>query len=89
MADDVWKRLDQRIRAARDRADVSDEHGFRASRNIEELRRLRGALDGFIDAELVRGREQGASWDMLGTSKQQAQQRYKRIMAQKRRVNRH
>lgn len=63
---------------------MPDEHGFRARRNIEELYKLRGALDGLIDAEMVRGRDQGASWNMLGTSKQQAQQRYKRIMAQKR-----
>lgn len=90
MSADVWKRLERRVKTARARAEVipDDEHGFRASRNLDELRKLQGAIEDLIDAEIIRGREQGAPWGLLGTSKQQAQQRHRRVIGRQR-VNRH
>ncbi len=84
MADDVWKRLDRGIKAARTRVNEQpDEHGFRASHNIKEMTKLRWVIEDLIDAETIRGRDQGASWVLLGSSKQQAQQRYKRAVARR------
>lgn len=38
MADDVWKRLGRRTKAASERAEQqADEYGFRAGANIQEL----------------------------------------------------
>lgn len=79
MADDVWKRLGRRVTSAKERAvRQPDEHGWRAGASIRELTALRDLLDDLIDAEVIRGREQGAEWVLLGSSKQQAQQRYRR-----------
>jgi len=86
MAEDVWKRLTRRTRSASERAGQQpDEAGFRAGANIKELWKLRRVIDELIDAETIRGREQGAAWGMLGFSKQQAQQRHKAALQ---RVNR-
>ena len=78
---DIWSKLSGRINAARTRTDVVDEHGFRASRNIKELLKLSAAIEAMIDAEIIRGHDQGASWAMLGYSKQHAYGRYKRAVA--------
>jgi hypothetical protein len=87
MSADTWQRLDRRVKTARARAEEApDEHGIRASRNLDELRKLQWSIEKLMDDEIIRGRDQGASWSMLGTSKQQAQQRHKRALE---RVNRH
>lgn len=86
VADDVWKRLGRRTKAASERAErQADEHGFRAGVNIQELWKLRRLIDELVDAETIRGREQGAPWGTLGSSKQQAQQRHEAAL---KRVNR-
>ena len=78
---DVWQLLGRRIRAARKRIQLDREYSVlyepsdEAAGNIRELYRLRALLDELIDAEIIRGRELGAPWDLLGSSKQQAQQR--------------
>lgn len=56
MAEDVWKRLTRRTKAAADRAaQVTDNGGFRAGTNIRELWKLRSLVDELIDAETMRG----------------------------------
>jgi hypothetical protein len=68
-----WKRLQARI--ARYEADtevVADEHGFRAAERIRRLERLRLAVEGEIDREILRAREQGASFGTLGFRSRQA-----------------
>lgn len=86
MAEDVWKRLARRIKTASERAERQPDYigGFRAGANIKELWKLQRLIDELIDAETIRGREQGADWAMLGTSKQQAQQRHKAALARQR-----
>ena len=71
-------------------AEWPDEHGMRACRNIEGLIRLRGVLERCIDAEIIRAREQGATWSTIpyGRSKQAAQQRHAAAMS-RRPVKRH
>lgn len=78
MASDELRRLERRVTLARERVEQvpDDELGFRASRNIGELRALQASISDQIDEEIIRGREQGAPWHLLGTSKQQAQQRH-------------
>lgn len=73
----AWERLTRRVGVARERAEgVADNTGSRAGATIGELRRLRRLIDELIDDETVRGREQGAPWVILGSSRQQAQQRH-------------
>ena len=89
MATTIWKRLENRVKTARSRAEEApDRLGWQASRNLDELWKLQAAIERMIDEELIRGREQGASWAMLGTSKQQAQQRHRRAL-ERQGVNRH
>ena len=85
MASDALRRLERRVATARERAEqvADDEHGFRASRNIRELRELQAYISDQIDDEVIRGREQGAPWNLLGTSKQQAQQRHAAALARR------
>jgi hypothetical protein len=45
------------------------------------LYELRQAIDDAIDGEVIRGRAIGVQWDLLGTTRQQAQQRHNRAMA--------
>jgi hypothetical protein len=61
---DIWTRLEERTRAARERAaQLSDDDGQRASHNVEELHKLQAHIEELIEAEQVRGRAQGWSWD--------------------------
>ncbi len=89
MTADVWQNLAAQVKAARDRvrrkiAEAVFESPDRpAIENIRELTELRRMVDELIDGEIIRGRELGASWDLLGTSKQQAQQRYRRAVARR------
>jgi hypothetical protein len=86
---DVWAALSARLREIRAaaRRDARDHlaAGEReeATANVRALYELRQAVDDAIDAEVIRGRENGAQWDLLGTTKQQAQQRHRRAMARK------
>lgn len=83
---DALRRLERRVAAVRKRVEQqvpNDERGFRASRNIRELRALQAYISDQIDDEVIRGREQGAPWHLLGTSKQQAQQRHAAALARR------
>lgn len=67
---------DARNRIRKDRADsLLDLPYSEAAGNVRELYRLRALIDELINAEIIRGRELGAPWDLLGSSRQQAQQR--------------
>lgn len=86
MASDELSRLERRVTRARKRVEQQvpdDEHGFRASKNIRELRALQAFISDQIDDEIIRGREQGAHWNLLGSSKQQAQQRHAAALARR------
>ena len=88
MTADVWKRLAGRVKAAGDRSRRDAESGAvrlydRAPENIRELWKLRRLIEELIDDEMIRGRELDAPWDLLGTSKQQAQQRHARAIRQR------
>lgn len=73
--------LARRVRDARERVRKNgigrllDLEYREAADNVRELYRLRDLVDELIDAEIIRGRELGAPWDLLGSSRQQAQQR--------------
>jgi hypothetical protein len=86
---DVWDSLSARLReirtAARREARDHIAAGEReeVAANVRGLYELRRAVDDAIDAEVIRGREIGVQWDLLGTTKQQAQQRHQRAMARR------
>ena len=86
---DVWSALSARFREIRAaaRRDARDHlaAGEReeVAANVRALYTLRRAVDDAIDAEVIRGREMGVQWDLLGSTKQQAQQRHKRAMARR------
>lgn len=77
----AWQVLGRHVRAAKDRVrrDCTDpllELPYSESvGNVRELYKLRGLIDELIDVEIIRGRQLGAPWDLLGSSRQQAQQR--------------
>jgi hypothetical protein len=75
----------QEIRAKARRAGRDDLLPERSSviANVRQLYELRQAVDDAIDAEVERAREMRVSFDLLGTTRQQAQQRHKRAMARK------
>ncbi len=91
MSGDAWQRLEREVKAARTRVrdiakrrmawfgDDAEPH----AENVRELIKLRRLLDELIDDETIRARELGASWDSLGSSRQQAQQRHKRALARR------
>lgn len=80
----VWRRLENRVQAARDRvAKQCPNLVAEASANLRELRRLRLFIDELIDEETIRGRDEGGTWRSLGSSKQQAQQRYEAATARR------
>ena len=60
-----------------------DRDKSEAHRNVRELYELRRLVDELIDDEIIRGRELGASFDQLGSSRQQAQQRHARALRQR------
>jgi hypothetical protein len=66
----------QRELAKETRGEYIGTCAYRESTNtVRELYELRRLVDELIDSEIIRGRELGASWDLLGTSRQHAQQR--------------
>ena len=74
-----WARLRRRIDGYEAKANLQpDEHGYRAKENIRHLQTLEQAVRREIDREIIRAREQGATWSMIGfgRSKQAAQQRH-------------
>jgi hypothetical protein len=84
--DAVWVRLQRRIQTASERAGLGpDERGWRAGRNVTELRRLKQVIDTLIDDEIVRGHDQGAAWTVLGGTKQYTYGRYQRRLQSSRR----
>lgn len=89
MTASVWQRLAAEVkqasaRARRDAASrVMPDMYDQAVENIRELHELRALLDELIDSEIIRGRELGASFDLLGSSRQQAQQRHARAVRQR------
>lgn len=86
---DVWAALSARLReiraaARRDARDhIAAGEREEVAANVRALYELRQAVDDAIDAEVIRGRETGVQWDLLGTTKQQAQQRHKRATARR------
>lgn len=94
-ASGAWQIMGRRIRAAReriqrDRAEsLLDPPYAEAAGNVRELYKLRALLDELIDAEIIRGRELGAPWDLLGSSRQQAQQRTARTQRRQRPLTDH
>jgi len=86
---DVWAALSARFReirtaARRDARDhIAAGEREEITANVRALYELRQAVDDAIDAEVIRGRGIGVQWDLLGTTRQQAQQRHKRAMARK------
>ena len=89
MSGDIWQRLEREVKAARTRVQNEVRAAFFAiasrepTNNVSELIELRGLIDELIDDETVRARELGASWEQLGSSRQQAQQRHKRAFARR------
>jgi hypothetical protein len=94
MIPNVWRELITQAQAARDRvrkkaAAEDREWGSQFAQsstvigNVRELYQLRDLVDELIDHEIIRGKELGVSFDLLGSSRQQAQQRYKRAIARR------
>lgn len=86
----LWPRLQQevqqsaaRVRTMETRSILGPSASSEAGRNIDELYRLQRVIDDLIDAEIIRGHKHGALWSNLGSSRQQAYQRYKRAIARK------
>jgi hypothetical protein len=82
--------LARRVQAARERVrkngagQLLDLEYREAADNVRELYALRDLVDQLINREVIRGRELGAPWDLLGTSRQQAQQRAARARQRQR-----
>lgn len=89
MASEVWAALTARFRklrlmAQRDAVDhLVAGPGDEVWANVRALYELRQAVDDAIDDEVIRGRAIGVQWDLLGSTRQQAQQRHKRALARK------
>jgi hypothetical protein len=86
---DAWAVLSARFRGLRSRArrDAVDHlaagPGDEVSANVRALYELLQAVDDAIDDEVIRGRAIGVQWDLLGSTRQQAQQRHKRALARR------
>ena len=86
---DLWSALSATLRELRAAARWDARNHIAAGErnevaaNVRALYKLRQAVDDAIDAEVIRGREIGVQWDLLGTTKQQAQQRHRRGMARR------
>jgi hypothetical protein len=86
---DAWAELLARFRVLRkESAREARDHIAAGPReevaaNVRALYELRQAIDDAIDAEVIRGREIGVQWDLLGSTRQQAQQRHKRALARR------
>jgi hypothetical protein len=87
---DAWTSLGEKLRKLRTaaRRDVRDsllpDESTAVAVNVRALYALRQAVDDAIDDEVIRGRAIGVQWDLLGSTRQQAQQRHRRAMARKR-----
>ena len=87
---DAWTSLGGKLRKLRRGAerDVRDsvlhDESTAVAASVRALYALRRAVDDAIDDEVIRGRAIGVQWDLLGSTRQQAQQRHKRAMARKR-----
>jgi hypothetical protein len=87
---DVWAALGQTLRKLRTAAEldtresVLPDESTAVAANVRALYALRQAVDDAIDGEVIRGRAIGVQWDLLGSTRQQAQQRHRRAMARKR-----
>ena len=83
MAPTPWSRLTARAnRFAEKTESEPDEHGWRAASRVRLLQELELAIRDEIDREIIRAREQGASWGALGMrSKQAGQARHKAAVA--------
>jgi hypothetical protein len=87
--------LARRVRAARERVRKNGVDSFfdveyrEACDTVAELYKLRDRVDELLDAEIIRGRELGAPWDLLGSSRQQAQQRAARARQRQRGLTNH
>jgi hypothetical protein len=81
---DVWASLSARLRELRStaRRDAAGRSG-KVSANVRALYELRQAVDDAIDDEVIRGREIGVQWELLGSSRQQAQQRHRRAVGRR------
>jgi hypothetical protein len=90
----VWKQLAAEIdsSSAAVRNDIAKtKRGFipewwprtEAASNVRELYRLRALAEELIDAEIIRARGLGVSFEDLGSSRQQAQQRHARALRQR------
>ena len=86
----LWDQLAARVERARRSEDRPDEHGARVMARLDELLPLAHEVEQEIDREIVRAREQGMSWSLLGAtlhmSKQGAQHRYRVAMVNLRRA---
>jgi hypothetical protein len=76
-----WTYLADRVRALERQVIGPEDRGERAAANVGLLLKLRAAVDAEIDREILRARQQGASWSLLAAvagmgSKQAAQQRH-------------
>ena len=80
-----WDRISKQVRLAGRSEDQPDEQGQRALARINELAPLRRMIEGEINKEVVRAREQGATWSALGRvllmSKQGAQHHWRIAVA--------
>jgi len=86
---DAWTSLGEKLRKLRTAAQrdvrnsmLSDESTAVAA-NVRALYAQRQAVDDAIGDEVIRGRAIGVQWDLLGSTRQQAQQRHKRAMVRK------
>lgn len=85
----MWTALSARFKEFRSRAQrdavghLAPGPGDEVWANVRALYELRQAVDNAIDDEVIRGRAIGVQWDLLGSTRQQAQQRHKRALARK------
>lgn len=70
MKAEQWEALGSDVQEARIRA------GSSAVRALRELRKLRDGILAAIDAELIKARESGVTWETIGPTRQAAQQLY-------------
>lgn len=87
----LWDRLGARVKRAGRSEEKPDEHGYRAVARLDELLPLANVVRAEIDQEIIRAREQGVSWEhlgsVLGMTKQGAQHRYRIAMTQTGKAN--
>ena len=76
-----WRRITAKIDKAAERSETRPDDGQRALARIAELKELQRTVAREIDKEVLRARDQGASWTTLGValgmSKQGAAQHWK------------